>query len=177
MSKIIITIVAIIIVLGWYLFSSDKFKTAPSVTLLQQDSGQKPSNQQTVSQPTVSESLAPKPTSESSLSPTPVVKEKIVTYTNSGFSPSALSVKKGETVIFKNQSSRSMWPASAMHPTHRVYSDTSLDEHCPDTTSMAFDACAGILPGNSWKFLFNKTGTWKYHDHLSPTNYGAIVVE
>jgi plastocyanin len=86
-------------------------------------------------------------------------------------------IKKGETVTFKNQSSNSMWPASAMHPTHRVYSGTSLDEHCPDTTGTAFDACKGFLPGQSWSFIFNKTGTWKYHDHLNPSATGTVVVE
>lgn len=180
MNKNIITIVIILVVVSsWYLFSNDKFKPAPLTALPQQNSGQETPNQQTVPPPTAaaSESSTPIPTSQPSISSAPVVKEKIVIYTDSGFSPSALSIKKDETVIFKNQSSRSMWPASAMHPTHRVYSETTLDEHCPDTTGMAFDACAGILPGSSWKFIFNKTGTWKYHDHLNPTNYGAVVVE
>jgi plastocyanin len=105
------------------------------------------------------------------------VKENVVTYTDAGYSPNALTIKKGETVTFKNQSSRSMWPASAIHPTHRVYSGTSLDEHCPDTAGTAFDACKGFLPSQSWSFTFNKTGTWKYHDHLNPGATGVVVVE
>ena len=101
----------------------------------------------------------------------------MVTYTDAGYSPVALTVKKRETVTFKNQSSRSMWTASAMHPTHRVYSGTSLDEHCPDAAGTAFDACKGFLPGESWSFKLDKTGIWKYHDHLNPGVFGSITVE
>src|SRR3989344_5429956 len=38
-----------------------------------------------------------------------------IKYTNSGYSPSSLVVKKGATVTFKNESSRETWPASAKH--------------------------------------------------------------
>ena len=100
-----------------------------------------------------------------------------IIYTDGGYSPQTLTIKKDETVTFSNQSSQSMWPASAMHPSHRVYDETSLDEHCPDTDSTAFDACAGILPNGNWIFKFNKIGDWKYHDHLSPSQYGTVVVE
>lgn len=103
--------------------------------------------------------------------------QNIVTYTDSGYSPRTLKVKVGETVTFKNQSLQAMWPASDFHPTHRVYSGTSLQEHCPDTTGTAFDACTEIQPGDSWSFTFNKQGTWKYHDHLSPSHTGTIIVE
>ncbi len=103
--------------------------------------------------------------------------QNVVIYTDSGYSPSTLRIKVGETVTFKNQSSQAMWPASAMHPSHTVYSGTSLDEHCPDTAGIAFDACTGIQPGNSWNFTFNKKGSWKYHDHLNPSFTGTIIVE
>jgi plastocyanin len=99
-----------------------------------------------------------------------------VVYTDAGFSPSTLTVQAGDTVTFSNQSSVDFWPASAAHPTHAVYSGTSLSEHCPDG-SEAFDACAGISPGESWPFTFNKVGTWRYHDHLNPSRTGTIVVE
>lgn len=103
--------------------------------------------------------------------------QNIVIYGDAGYSPKSLTIKKGETVTWINQSSKSMWPASAMHPSHRVYSGTSLEEHCPDIQGTAFDACTGILPGGSWSFTFEKTGTWNYHDHLTPNFFGTIVVE
>jgi plastocyanin len=132
----------------------------------------------------------PAPTASQGTSPTPPVQtekpvtqvtqvsgQNVITYTDSGYSPSVLYVKVGDIVTFKNESSKSMWPASADHPSHRVYSGTSLSEHCPDPAGNAFDACTGFLPGSSWSFKFNKAGTWKYHDHLNPSATGTIVVE
>ena len=29
----------------------------------------------------------------------------------------------------------------------------------------------------SWPFKFDIAGNWKYHDHLSPKNFGAIIVK
>lgn len=101
----------------------------------------------------------------------------IVVYTNSGYSPNSLRIKAGTTVVFKNESSLAMWPASAFHPTHTAYSGSSLTEHCPDTNGTALDACTGIQPGSSWSFTFNKKGSWRYHDHLNPAYVGTIIVE
>ena len=87
----------------------------------------------------------------------------VVIYSNSGYSPANLIVKVGDTVNFKNQSGKSMWVASAPHPTHTDYPE--------------FDAKKGVAMGESYMFTFTKTGTWRYHDHLNPTSFGAIVVE
>ncbi|MEK9182927.1 MAG: hypothetical protein AAB849_00245 [Patescibacteria group bacterium] len=73
--------------------------------------------------------------------------------------------------MFKNQSARSMWPASGFHPTHTVYPTTG---GCLGST---FDACKGVLPGESWSFQFDIAGSWKYHNHLNPADFGMIVVE
>lgn len=102
---------------------------------------------------------------------------RMISYTDNGYAPAALTIKTGETVTFSNKSAKFMWPASAMHPTHRVYGGTELSEHCPDPENDDFDACTSILPDGSWSFTFNKAGEWKYHDHLSPTFFGAITVE
>ncbi|MBI2049922.1 MAG: cupredoxin domain-containing protein [Candidatus Staskawiczbacteria bacterium] len=156
MNKIIIVIIVIAVVIsGWYFLSSQ------------------PSGEKTVQQPPVSEMPLAEPTQEQA----PAAAEYVVVYTDSGYSPNTITIKKGQTVTFKNQSSSSMWPASAMHPTHRVYDGTSLEEHCPNTANSAFDACKGILPGGSWAFRFDKIGNWKYHDHLTTTYFGAIIVE
>jgi len=167
-NKTIITIVIVALVLlgGYFLFRGVS-QTTPSVS--------KPSSQQAATQPPAAE----QPSAQLPVGQTPAAEEEeyVVTYTSSGYSPNALTIKKGETVTFKNQSSQSMWPASAMHPAHTVYSGTSLDEHCPDTAGTAFDACKGYSPGESWSFKFDKVGSWKYHDHLNPSATGMIVVE
>jgi len=117
--------------------------------------------------------------SDQALNPTASATEesKIIVYSETGYTPAALAVKVGDTVVFKNESAKNMWPASAMHPTHTAYSGTTLSEHCPDIENNAFDACQGIVPGESWSFTFEKIGEWKYHDHLTPSYFGKITVE
>lgn len=105
------------------------------------------------------------------------VEQNTIIYNETGYTPASLVVKIGDTVVFKNESAKNMWPASAMHPSHSVYSGTTLSEHCPDLENSTFDACQGIAPGQSWSFMFNKAGEWKYHDHLSPNFFGGIIVE
>ena len=106
-----------------------------------------------------------------------VPKAHEVVYTDAGYSPSTLTVKMGDTVRFKNDGSRATWPASAMHPTHMIYSGTSLQQHCPDNENDDFDACKNIDPGQSWDFTFKKTGEWAYHDHSNVGFFGKVIVQ
>lgn len=100
-----------------------------------------------------------------------------ITYTASGFSPATLTIAQGTTVVFKNESSNPFWPASNVHPTHTLYDGTTLQQHCANPTSDTFDACGGIAPGTSWSFTFNKVGTWAYHNHMSVSHGGTIIVK
>lgn len=79
-----------------------------------------------------------------------------------GFDPGQVTIKKGTKVTFVNQDTKSRWPASAPHPTHTDYPE--------------FDPKVAISAGSSWSFVFDKTGTWKFHDHLSPTMFGSVTV-
>lgn len=97
----------------------------------------------------------------------------IVTYDGVSFSPSAVTIKKGGTVAWNNEGTREMWIASAQHPNHTMYSGTSRIGHCPDTSKTAFDQCAG---GNNYTFMFDKVGTWNFHDHLNATVFGSVTV-
>lgn len=101
----------------------------------------------------------------------PVAIENTIIYSDAGFSPDPITIKKGSTVIFKNNSSANMWSASAMHPTHTVYPTTG---GCIGST---FDACKGIVSGEVWSFKFDIAGSWKYHNHLNPSHFGSIIVE
>jgi len=96
------------------------------------------------------------------IAPLVVPEKMIVTYTDSGFSPSFLSVKNGTTVTFKNESARSMWVASNPHPVHTTYS--------------AFDEKTSVDKGGEYSFTFTKSGNWKYHNHLSPGARGEVDV-
>ena len=161
MNKTIVTIViiAVVLVSGYFLFFRGASQPTPSVS--------QPSSQQPIIQPSTQQ----QPSQQPPVAQVPVVKENMVTYTNSGYSPSALTIKKGEMVIFKNQSSQSMWTASAVHPTHRAYPTTG---GCLGST---FDTCTGIQSGGSWSFKFDISGTWKYHNHLNPGDTGTIDVQ
>ena len=100
--------------------------------------------------------------------------EYTIRYNGSGFSPSSITIAKGDIVTFVNESNKNMWVASAIHPSHKVYDGTTLNEHCSGGASNpAFDQCG---MGNSYSFIFDKTGNWKYHNHVRAGDIGAIVV-
>lgn len=102
------------------------------------------------------------------------VKEYMIIITDSGYSPQALEVKRGEKVTWVNRGSSSNWPASAMHPTHRVYPGSGI-EKC-GTEEKIFDSCRGLNGGESWSFTFNEKGNWNYHNHLNSGMHGSILV-
>jgi len=86
-----------------------------------------------------------------------------VKFENGRFNPAELKIKKGDTVTWVNKSDSLMWPASAFHPTHQVYP--------------GFDALKSLNMGESYSFKFDRVGSWKYHNHLSTSVTGVIVVE
>ena len=162
-----VTIVVIVIVLigGYFLFGMN----SKSTSSLTSGGGELNTAQQTN---TVAE-----PTAMVEPSTTETGKTYEVMYTDSGYSPKEITIKVGDTVTWKNQSSRGDWVGSAMHPTHVVYSGTSLDEHCPDIKNTSFDECKSDQPGNSWSFTFNKKGKWYYHNHVNAHDFGSVIVE
>lgn len=91
--------------------------------------------------------------------------------TDEGFSPTELKIRKGDTVVWTNKKSKASWPASAMHPTHGVYPEKG------GCISSTFDACGGLDFGETFKFVFNQVGSWKYHDHFNSAHTGVIIVE
>lgn len=100
-----------------------------------------------------------------------------VTYTDSGYFPREVAVLAGGTVTFKNDSSREMWSASAIHPTHTIYPGSGIQKCGTREESRIFDACKGIAPGESWSFAFQEQGSWGYHNHLNISNTGKITVQ
>ncbi len=89
--------------------------------------------------------------------------DHIVTYTNSGFTPTVIYVKKGESVAFINNSTIRLWVASNPHPEH--------------TNLASFDERDSIGSGDSWTYTFGVTGTFGYHNHLNPASTGTVVVQ
>ncbi len=105
---------------------------------------------------------------------TVVPKTIMIAYSDSGFSPSMVTIKSGDTVTFVNQSGEDMWVGADEHPTHTQYSGTKLREHCPDTAGVAFDQCSR---GKEYSFTFNKVGSWSYHNHSNASMEGKVIVE
>lgn len=86
-----------------------------------------------------------------------------IEYRGDGFSPKEIAVTTGTTVIFRNNTTKSMWIASNPHPVHTNFS--------------AFDAKKGFGEGESYSFTFEKAGEYGYHNHLSPLDGGTIIVK
>jgi len=154
----VVVVVIIVIAGGWYLFRGTPAQAPASESSV--------TNQMPVIGSTTTEMIVVEDSAQG----------VTVTYSDQGYSPKEITVSLGTTVTFINESSKKMWVASAMHPTHTAYSGTSLSQHCPDTTGTAFDECEGGASGSSYSFTFNKEGTWKYHDHIDATKFGSVTV-
>ena len=93
---------------------------------------------------------------------TPVAKQWNIEIKEGNFAPSRLKIRKGDTVVWTNRSASPSWPASGPHPTHTGYP--------------GFDALKGLNTGETYMFTFDRTGNWKYHDHLNPGVTGTILI-
>lgn len=151
MKNVIVIVIVIVIVVGgiWY-FTSTKPSNYVAPTTPAPET----------SQPAAEEQLA-----------------RVIVAADSGFSPSSITIKKGETITFRNESSQLSWPASAIHPTHTVYPGSNIAKCGTTGAEGIFDACTGLAKGQAWSFKFDIPGTWKYHDHLNPSRNGTIIVE
>jgi plastocyanin len=85
-----------------------------------------------------------------------------IIYSDKGFAPDTVNVPVGSTVEFVNQSNMDMWVASMSHPSHTILP--------------TFDQFRGYKKGAIYRYVFDKKGTWEYHDHISPSFGGKIVV-
>ncbi|MFP6653695.1 MAG: hypothetical protein VCA17_15975 [Dehalococcoidia bacterium] len=87
---------------------------------------------------------------------------RLVVYRNGSFSPDRLDVDPGDIVAFVNESDSARWTASNIHPTHEIL--------------LGFDADKLVAPGGFWLFEFVDSGFRRYHNHLSPSSSGPVVV-
>lgn len=89
--------------------------------------------------------------------------DHVVTYEGNQFQPSQITVQVGDMVAFTNESEQDVWPASDVHPQH--------------TELPGFDAMGSVAPGETYTYTFEEVGEWGYHDHLSETTTGVVIVE
>jgi len=88
--------------------------------------------------------------------------QKTITYSDSGYSPSTITVKTGDTIVIKNTSSHSMMFDSDPHPVHTINPELNVDT---------------VAPGESRTFVVDTKGTFGYHNHLNASQKGTIIVE
>ena len=81
-----------------------------------------------------------------------------VTIANMAFSPSQITVNKGDTVTWTNNDST----------THTVTDDLS---------NVGGPSSGDIAPGSTYSFTFTKSGSFQYHCSIHPSMRGTIVVK
>jgi len=168
-KAVLLGLVIIVAVLGWLLFANRAQAPAPEAGQQSPTGGEAAGEPQTSGQGASDEGASVGVEVGVTVGAKPA---QVVTFSDAGFSPATVTVKKGETVRWTNNSSESVWPASAAHPTHAVYPQKSST----DCFGSSFDACKGLANGESWDFTFTEVGTWKYHDHLKVSKFGTVVV-
>ncbi len=97
--------------------------------------------------------------------------------TDEGYSPQTLNIGEGDKVVWRHEGTQQNWPASASHPTHKVYPNSGIEKCGTEEEDVIFDACRGLVNGDVWSFTFNEKGSWDYHDHLHPDLRGTIIVK
>ena len=95
-------------------------------------------------------------------SSTPTSQGATITYSDSGFSPSTVTVQTGGTVVIKNTSSHGLQFDSDPHPVHTNNPELNV----------------GTVPaGQSTTFTPDTKGTFGYHNHLNASQKGTLIVE
>ncbi len=159
-TKLIVGLLVVVagLGLGWYILKGS-YQTD---TMTKEEAIVAPSPSFTTGETTVISTIPAYPDTGTGTEKGGVMTKATVTYTDSGYAPSTLTVKKGTTVIFVNQSSSGMWTASGVHPTHQLLP--------------GFDHLKSVAKGGSYDYTFVKVGTWKYHNHANPSDTGTVVV-
>ncbi|QQG45769.1 MAG: hypothetical protein HYW89_03615 [Candidatus Sungiibacteriota bacterium] len=88
--------------------------------------------------------------------------EVTVTIGDADFEPASIKIKKGDKVTWANKSSRPAWIASGPHPIHNLYPE--------------FNSFQEFSPGESFSFVFERAGTWGYHNHRNASQSGWVEV-
>lgn len=99
-------------------------------------------------------------TQTASVAETGVVHEMVLG--EDGYTPRDITITQGDTIEFSTNLDEPFWPASNVHPTHRIFSE--------------FDPKEPVPASETWSFTFNRVGEWGYHDHLAPIHTGTITV-
>ncbi len=87
----------------------------------------------------------------------------IVKITDKGFEPTSLTVKKGTVVIWKaSGNTKPVVVAANPYPTNDSLEGLKSEQ---------------LGSGAEYRYKFNESGTFNYHDNLNPTVNGTVIVE
>lgn len=111
----------------------------------------------TTAPPTTSEN----DTTEGETSDTNTSDQPVITFTDSGFTPSTLTIKAGDMITIKNESQSSVQFSSDDHPTHREHPEINMQV---------------LQSGGETQLTITEPGTYTYHDHLNDRYTGTIIV-
>ncbi len=144
-----ILLVVAIIAMGGYLLSSPK-KPAPGTITNQANQSQAPA-------------VSPLSKIKVTPPPPPVFSNKSeISVGTQGFDPAVTKVKVGTLITWVNQSGQEAAIVSDPPGTHDAYPGLNL----------------GKFPnGSGVSAIFNKAGTYGYHNYLHPEQTGTIIVE
>lgn len=113
-----------------------------------------------VAQPSVTQEVTP--TAATTSATTPSAQEARITLQADGFFPATVTIKAGTKVIWTNNSGTTGDVNSDPHPIHTDYPPLNL----------------GTFANNSSvSLVFDKPGTYGYHNHLNPGQRGTIIVQ
>lgn len=117
--------------------------------------------------PSTSQNITSPGTDSSQMAPTAsasgdTMAAAVVSATSSGYQPQTITVKAGTKVTWTNASGAMSNVSSDPHPVHTDYPPLNL---------------GGFANGESASLLFDKPGTYKYHNHLNATQRGTVIVQ
>ena len=84
-----------------------------------------------------------------------------IVFTNNGFEPNSITVKKGTVVTIKNESDNDVEFSSDNHPSHLTNREMNTDT---------------LAAGTSTTYTANTVGTFGFHDHIDDSKTGTVVV-
>lgn len=122
------------------------------------------SSQKTSSTKTAPAAITPKQNPPTTNAVVPLAKaDYTVKYQSAGFNPQTITVRRGQSVRFLNESSGTMFVAAARSP-----NSNDLTE---------FNQGRSVGKGGYYDFTFNIKGVFVYYNQNDRTKTGVIVVE
>lgn len=89
------------------------------------------------------------------------IEDATIVYSDEGFSPDTVTVKKGDRVRVTNESTIGLQFSSDDHPTHLKQPELNMQT---------------LEPNQSDTFVVTKVGTWGFHNHLDASKTGTLIV-